>query len=234
MGDEKFKAKVVLNWITYGGENIGNDWSFRFDVGGEIIDWDVQIDHGVNFPAQKVLYEKFIENYVALPIKIDITENDPVYPDKGLGMITLDLLHTWAGWWAIPGTPISDWKTCHAVVVGDPTGDPGRTALLTFSFYTSVGHCEANDEQIKPNVEKPNSEEFVSKMQVPALTPPDNVGLLLKDMLDSVGDPGGISGKVDKMLKLTASMPQERTTNTKSTPLRSAMRSTNAKRVISN
>ena len=79
-----FLLTVRLKQIAYSGDNIGNDLSFRFNVEGHGTLLRSKIALGQRGSFDKVLLQEiFPEGSHSLPIRVDITEEDPAFNDTG-------------------------------------------------------------------------------------------------------------------------------------------------------
>ena len=79
-----FLLTVRLKQIAYSGDNIGNDLSFQFNVKGHGTLLKSKISLGQRGLFDKVLLQEiFPKGSHSLPIRVEITEEDPAFNDTG-------------------------------------------------------------------------------------------------------------------------------------------------------
>ena len=120
---------VRLKKIIYGGENIGDDLNFRFDVKGQVAQVKTRISSGEHKSFDEVLFQgTFQEGAVSLPISVIITEKDPVFPDIGSGSSHFNVLLQ-------ESEPQTHSFNANVIASG---GDKGKTATFTFIMEANV------------------------------------------------------------------------------------------------
>lgn len=85
---------LCLKSITYSGNPIGNDIYAEMESAGQSAKVDAKIKRGDNAEInQEIAYFETIEHTLAVPLRIQITENDILFDDIGEknGAITIDL-----------------------------------------------------------------------------------------------------------------------------------------------
>lgn len=120
---------IKLKQIIYGGENIGDDLSFQFDVKGQVAQVKTRISSGQHKLFNKVLFQgTFAEGSISLPISVAITEKDPVFHDTGSGLSSFDV--------QLQETETQTHSFSANVIASG--GDKGKTATFTFVMEANV------------------------------------------------------------------------------------------------
>jgi|GEM_PF-2743284 len=132
---KKIRTRLVLASIRYEGSNIGNDFEIMLTInaGEKVKNVVIKIEEKLSFQAVAVLNKELFAlsldpKELPLDCKIDfkVKELDPVFNDSG------------GASYSFPIMKILDRKQLFDLTVniyGDPTGDKGRSAKLTFTFF---------------------------------------------------------------------------------------------------
>ncbi|MDO9542785.1 MAG: hypothetical protein Q7J98_10745 [Kiritimatiellia bacterium] len=120
---------IKLKKIIYSGENIGNDLIFQFNVQRQVAQVKTGISSGQHKSFDKVLFQgTFTESSARLPIRVNITEKDPVFPDTGSGSSRFNV--------QLQG-PETQTHSFNANVIASG-GDQGKIAAFTFIMEANV------------------------------------------------------------------------------------------------
>ncbi len=199
-----YRVEIFLDEVVYLGENIGDDFQFIFNVNGQTSTITRRITYGCANNFFDSIYISTFDQDTDINIHVTAIEVDPVYNDSGAGNTIFPLDYQRADWF-VPIGPHHIHSEEHQFdfnVRGDPKGDKNRVAIIQLRFKAYIeDECKNEGEQlIRNGVEDPASEKVLGTFEVPALTPPGNIGQLVKETLEMVGDPGGIAGRVDDLL----------------------------------
>jgi len=124
-----FRLTVRLKQIAYSGDNIGNDLSFQFNVKGHGTLLKSNISLGQRRSFNEILFQENVpEGSISFPIRVDITEKDPVFHDTGSG----------SSYWNIqlqPSEPQTHSFNAEVIASGR---DKGKKATFSFMLEANV------------------------------------------------------------------------------------------------
>lgn len=114
--------KVKFKQIGYTGENIGKDIEVEISVKEKnVFNRSFKLEHGDIKAFDDELIALDVNHDISLPVKVKITEQDPVYDDVGQGASVFNVKFN---------GPKSQLHSFDVIVIGDPRGDHCKKAVF--------------------------------------------------------------------------------------------------------
>ena len=86
-----YRLQIYVDEVTYGGDDIGDDFRFEFVVNGHPSSFSHRIAHGSTWDTYTEIFTGVIDDDWDIPVSVTVTEEDILFDDVGTAFPTLKI-----------------------------------------------------------------------------------------------------------------------------------------------